>query len=100
MSGLSKQSGQSAQLRALAHGYVQGVGYRFFSRREALALGLRGYVRNRGDGTVEVVAEGERSALERYLLRLERGPSEAEVEWVDATWTQAGDSFSDFQIRH
>jgi acylphosphatase len=82
------------------HGYVQGVGFRFFARREALLLSLSGYVRNQADGSVEVVVEGRRRELETYLARLQRGPSEAEVDWVDQVWSQASGDFTDFQIRH
>src|SRR5271165_4492565 len=69
------------QLRVIVHGAVQGVGFRYFSRREALRLGLSGYARNQSDGTVEVVVEGDRSDLEAYVARLRRGPAEAEVDW-------------------
>jgi acylphosphatase len=63
-------------------------------------LGLCGYVRNQADGSVEVVVEGRRRQLETYLARLQRGPSEAEVDWVDQIWSQASGDFTDFQIRH
>jgi acylphosphatase len=63
-------------------------------------LSLGGYVRNQADGSVEVVAEGRRRQLETYLARLQRGPSEAEVDWVDQVWSQASGDFTDFQIRH
>jgi acylphosphatase len=95
-----EMSGRSTRLRAIVHGYVQGVGFRFFARREALALGLHGYTRNLPDGSVEVVAEGQRHPLETYLARLRRGPSEAEVDWVDQVWSQGSGDFSDFQIRY
>jgi acylphosphatase len=93
-------SGRPIRLRAVVHGYVQGVGFRFFARREALTLGLRGYARNQLDGSVEVVVEGQPEQLEAYLARLQRGPSEAEVDWVDQIWSQASGDFTDFQIRH
>ncbi|MGO8951376.1 MAG: acylphosphatase [Ktedonobacterales bacterium] len=95
-----ERPGSWAQLRAVVHGAVQGVGFRFFARREALVLGLSGYTRNQADGTVEVIAEGGRRALEIYLKRLQRGPSEAEVDWVEQNWDQASGGFTDFQIRH
>jgi acylphosphatase len=91
--------GSSTRLRAVVHGYVQGVGFRFYARREALALGLCGYARNQSDGSVEVVVEGQHRQLETYLARLRRGPSEAEVDWVDHAWSQAGGDFTDFHIR-
>jgi acylphosphatase len=95
-----EMSGRSTRLRAVVHGYVQGVGFRFFARREALALGLNGYTRNQSDGSVEVVVEGQRQLLETYLARLRRGPSEAEVDWVDQVWSPGSGDFTDFQIRH
>ena len=68
--------------RAVVHGVVQGVGFRFFAERTARALGVRGWVRNRADGTVETVAEGEDAEVAEYLARLERGPAGARVEEV------------------
>lgn len=88
------------RLTARVHGYVQGVGYRYFVRRQAAALGLRGYVRNLVNGDVEVVAEGDRSRLEQLLHVLERGPSAAEVENVMADWSAGTGVFSSFQIHH
>ncbi len=49
--------------RYVVRGVVQGVGYRYFVLRQAVTLGLAGYARNCGDGSVEVVAEGEARAL-------------------------------------
>jgi acylphosphatase len=88
-----------ARLAAMVHGRVQGVGFRYFARRTAAALGLRGYVRNRPGGAVEVVAEGPRPTLEELLRRLERGPSGARVEQVEVAWAAAEGAFSGFHIR-
>lgn len=88
------------RLTARVRGDVQGVGYRFFARREASALGLRGYVRNLPDRSVEVVVEGERGLLQQFVGVLRRGPSAANVEAVDTTWSNAEGTFGGFQIRH
>ncbi|MBM3135668.1 MAG: acylphosphatase [Chloroflexi bacterium] len=88
-----------ARLRAIVHGYVQGVGFRYFVVRQANALGLTGYVRNRWDGSVEVLAEGPRPDLESLLALLRRGPSEAEVERVDFSWDTYSGQFGRFDIR-
>lgn len=88
------------RLTARVRGYVQGVGYRYFVRREAGMLGLRGYVRNLPNGDVEVVVEGERVKLDQLLRALERGPSAAEVEAVETDWSTGTGAFFSFQIRH
>jgi acylphosphatase len=64
------------------HGRVQRVGYRAFARRAARRLGLTGWVRNRPDGTVELVAQGPESALDALLLRLRQGPPGAHVSEI------------------
>ena len=86
------------RLQAIIHGYVQGVGYRAFAAREGRRLGLDGMVRNRPDGTVEVVAEGKRPVLEELLHALQRGPSEAEVQRVEVRWGAAERRLAGFQI--
>lgn len=76
------------QLRAVVHGRVQGVGFRWFVRRRAEAHGLSGLVRNLPDGSVEVTAEGARGALEALLDELRAGPPRARVERVDELWSE------------
>ena len=64
-------------------GRVQGVGFRWWTHRRASHFGLRGTVRNRPDGTVEVHAAGEMAALEAFAAELEVGPLSAHVEGVE-----------------
>jgi len=66
-------------------GRVQGVGFRFFAERAARELGIRGWVRNLPDGSVETLAEGEDEAVQRYLERLRKGPLGSRVDAVDVT---------------
>jgi acylphosphatase len=93
------QRTQQIELHAVVHGRVQGVGFRYFVVHQAQALGLHGYARNESNGDVEVVAQGQRPALERLLLQLERGPSAAEVEAVDTTWRERSEHISGFHVR-
>ena len=65
-------------------GRVQGVGYRDALRGEAEARGLAGWVRNRRDGTVEAVLQGDSGAVQAVLEWARRGPPAAHVEHVDA----------------
>jgi acylphosphatase len=96
---MSSPGRHDERLTAVVHGEVHGVGYRFFAQRQAAALGLRGYVRNQRDGTVEVVAEGPRAQLDQFLEALRRGPSAADVTRVDASWSVAEGTLSGFHIR-
>ena len=88
-----------ARLRAIVHGNVQGVNFRYYTRRQAHELDVTGYVRNLWDGTVEVVAEGTRQNLGRLLNWLHRGPRMAFVEKVDVQWLPATDEFQSFEVR-
>ncbi|MBN1642585.1 MAG: acylphosphatase [Anaerolineae bacterium] len=92
-------NGEESRLEAVVHGYVQGVGFRWRTREVARRLGLRGYVRNRMDRTVEVVAEGPPRALRELLAFLESGPSAASVRRVDAEWSAARGGFSSYEVR-
>jgi acylphosphatase len=74
------------RVRLAVRGLVQGVGYRYFARRAAEALDLSGYVRNRPDGVVEVVAEGARPAVMAFIDEIGVGPRHAVVERVDLAW--------------
>lgn len=80
-------------------GRVQMVGFRAFTYRLAVSLGLTGFVRNTADGRVEVAAEGPRPMLERLLAALHDGPSGAIVEEVASRWGVATGEWPDFRIR-
>jgi acylphosphatase len=89
------------RLAATVHGRVQGVGFRFFIEDHARDLGLTGYTRNLPDGRrVEVVAEGERAALEQLVTALRQGPPGSHVERVDTSWELGTGEFHGFGIRH
>lgn len=72
-------------------GRVQGVGYRDALRRQALACGVAGWVRNRHDGTVEALLQGDARSVEAVIAWARRGPPAARVDRVDARPAQ-GDS--------
>jgi acylphosphatase len=86
----------------IVRGRVQGVGFRWFVEREASALGLAGWVRNREDSTVELVAVGDEDKLARLRERLEEGPRASRVDAVDesdATPEDTAGSLKSFQIQ-
>ncbi len=69
--------------RVIVRGVVQGVGFRYAVAERARARGVSGWVRNRGDGSVEAVLEGEREAVAAVLRFCRDGPRAAEVEDVE-----------------
>lgn len=87
------------RFHALISGEVQMVGFRAFAQRQALAYRVVGWVRNLPTGEVEVVAEGERFALERFVALLREGPPAARVERVELKWEQEQGEFRDFGVR-
>jgi acylphosphatase len=91
---------EKRRLHAIVHGRVQGVGFRAHTQHEAVGLQLSGWVRNNSDGTVEVVAEGGKTALERFLHYLQTGPSYASVTQVEASWGRYSGEFTRFRIRY
>lgn len=68
--------------RALVFGVVQGVGFRYFTAKKAAALGVAGRATNLADGSVEVIMQGEESAVYALLEWLHQGPQTASVERV------------------
>lgn len=72
-----------AALRVVVTGRVQGVGYRAWIVRQARRLGLAGWVRNRADGSVELLAAGPPDALDALLEACRRGPPLARVEAIE-----------------
>lgn len=88
------------RLEARVVGRVQGVGFRHFTTQQARRLGVDGWVRNEPDGSVRVVAEGPREALDAFLDRLRQGPSGARVTDVDSGWSRASREMSGFTVRY
>jgi acylphosphatase len=75
-------------VRLIVRGRVQGVGYRWWAAREAQRLGLDGWVRNRRDGAVELVAAGAAEAVEALVEACWRGPESARVTAIDRLETE------------
>jgi acylphosphatase len=89
-----------SRLHILIEGLVQGVGFRFFVEEIAISLNLSGWVRNRWDGSVEVVAEGENAQLEKLLTMVYHGPRNADVRGVKPQWLPATGEFKSFIIKN
>ena len=87
------------RLHARLYGLVQGVYFRDTTRQKANILNLTGWVCNVHDGSVEVMAEGPRPALDTLLKFLQVGPSHARVDRVAVEWGTATGEFTGFNVR-
>ena len=87
-----------ARMHVTVRGRVQGVGFRFQTQQAAEEFGLTGWVANRSDRSVEVVAEGPRATLDRFLTFLKRGPSMAQVTNLQHEYLPATREFDEFRI--
>jgi len=86
-------------VRITVRGLVQGVGLRWFVNKHAVSLGLRGYVKNNIDGTVEVDVEGDRSLVEELIKQLKVGPRSAHVADLGIEWHDLTGNYKGFTIR-
>lgn len=81
-------------------GEIQGVGFRYFAQREATALGVAGWIRNRLDESVEIEAQAESGALNRFEVAMRRGPGLACVSSAEISPMKPVPDAAGFQILH
>lgn len=85
-------------MHAVVSGIVQGVSFRYYTRLEAQRLGLTGWVANRPNGTVEVLADGPQRKLQALANFLLAGPPLAEVYHVQVDWLESRDDYVEFVV--
>lgn len=95
---MSESRKKAERVDITVRGRVQGVAYRFYTQTRARTLGVTGWVRNNPDGSVRLVAEGKRSALEALVDWTARGPSQARVDGQQVCWSEAAGAWNDFNI--
>lgn len=88
------------RVHLLVKGRVQGVAFRAYTQMEARRLHLCGFVRNLPDGSVEIIAEGERKPLERLVAWAHEGSPVSRVEEVIETFSHADEEFNSFRIEY
>ena len=81
-------------------GRVQGVGFRYYTQKQAAKFGLAGWVKNLADGSVEVVVQGEKAEVETFIDFLRIGPSLSKVTNVSVSPVKSKDNLSDFHIKY
>lgn len=87
------------RVRLVVRGQVQGVGFRYFTKRTAQALELTGWVRNCADGSVEAVLEGEEEAVGAALDDLRQGPAGSYVQKLHSEKQPYRGEFETFEVR-
>lgn len=88
-----------SEFEAIITGKVQGVGYREFAASKARGLWIFGFVENRGQFDVRVVAQGEEENLRRFLEHLHKGPFLARVRDVQVDWREPAERYTSFAIK-
>ena len=90
----------NVRARVIVEGRVQGVFFRHHTQETAYELSVKGWVRNRWDGSVEALFEGDKKNVDQIIQWCHRGPSEARVIKVHTTWENYTGEFDDFSVRY
>ncbi len=85
-------------INIIVKGIVQGVGFRYFVYHHAVHLGLRGYVKNLYDGTVEIDVEGDRSLIEELIKEVKIGHRFAHITEVVINWKEVNKHYNNFEV--
>ena len=88
------------RVHVIIRGHVQGVLFRYSIKKNALVLGLTGWVKNKTNGTVEVITEGEEENLKELVKFCRQGPSRADVTGISVDWDEYKGEFEGFRIRY
>ncbi|MDR3356360.1 MAG: acylphosphatase [Spirochaetaceae bacterium] len=88
----------SAAFDAIVRGRVQHVGFRYYACSEAERLGVKGWIRNKPMGEVEVRAEGEPENLKKFLSWLHKGPPNGRVDSVNISWREPCGTYRGFAV--
>lgn len=88
------------QLHIVVSGEVQGVGYRYYTQMKAIQYGITGWVKNLQGGGVEILASGEKAALERFIDEVRRGNPFSHVNHIEVNETEKTDTYKSFAIKY
>jgi acylphosphatase len=91
---------EKARARVIIEGRVQGVFFRHHTQQMASQLGVKGWVKNRRDGSVEALFEGDKKKVDQIIQWCHRGPSEARVTSVQTIWENDTGEFEDFSVHY
>jgi acylphosphatase len=86
------------KVKIIISGHVQGVMFRYYTKKTAISLGLKGYAKNLIDGNVKVIAEGDEEAIKKLIEFCKKGPEGADVSNIDVEYQEFKNEFDDFYI--
>lgn len=89
---------EKKRVHLIIFGSVQGVFFRASTQQKANELGLKGWVKNRVDGTVELTVDGESDKLKSLVKWCKSGPKHAIVDYIEVSWDDFKDEFTDFRV--
>jgi len=92
--------GEMKQAHIVVIGKVQGVFFRAFAKQNAGKLGLRGFTRNRSDGTLEIMVQGDEENIKKLAKLCKMGPLMAKVDDLKIEWIPVENEFEHFNIRY
>lgn len=88
------------ELRIAVYGRVQGINFRYYAKKYCITEGINGYVANKEDGSVEIVAQASEEKLKKLLEWVRKSPGFSKVEKIDAEWKVAGKKYEGFEIAY
>lgn len=88
------------QLRIIVSGKVQGVGYRYFSQMKAVQYGVKGWAKNLPDGSVEIIAQGNKNQLDPFIEELRKGNPFSKINHLDITEMEQTEPYHSFTIKY
>lgn len=86
------------RVHLIISGFVQGIGYRAWIKREATKLGITGWVKNREDGEVEAICEGKPESIEALINLAKQGPLLSQINQVEVKWEASRGEYASFEI--
>ncbi|MFV1916891.1 MAG: acylphosphatase [Patescibacteria group bacterium] len=89
---------RNVRVHVFIEGRVQGISYRYWTKKTASSLGLTGWVKNLAGGRVEAVFEGQKKEVEQMIKKCRRGPILAGVKHIDIVWEDATGEFKNYEI--
>ena len=89
---------ENVSVKLVIHGRVQGVWFRESTRKQAVELGVYGWVKNRVDGTVEALIEGPEDSVKKLIDWCHKGPPYAKVDQVDEIWVDWKGELDSFKV--